>query len=305
MPRDTRPSNAKCYMVTHQGPWPWHPLTELPEKIAFVVYQLEAAPTTGQQHMQMFLQFEKAGRHMNYIQQVFGNCHAETMKKNSSPQACFDYCTKEDTRVEGPWQLGEMTIQGQRNDLLAVRDALKSGRSDAYIAEHHFSVAIKYAHHLPRLRALLEPIPPPLFSPGDFTRPLERLDTALVLYGATGIGKTEYALAHFTRPLLVTHLDALARLSPDHDGIVFDDLDFSHLHFSAVLNLLDLAQDRDVHIRYTTARLPRGLRRIFTHNTGRIFDIPNLPESQQAAIDRRVRYVDLGDADLRVFDLSE
>lgn len=291
MPRAPRASTAKCYMITHQGPWDaWHPLTELPDGVVFLAYQEEVAPTTGQHHMQMFVQYEKAGRYMDKIQQLLGPCHVETMSKHSSPQKCFDYVTKAETRVNGPWQLGELSKQGQRSDLLEFRDAIKSGRSNTFLATEYFPAYLKYHKSVPHLREVLAPPPPPRFGPGDFTQDLLPLPKATVFHGPTGIGKTQFALAHFRAPLLVRHLDDLGNLTLEHDGIVFDDLDFQHLHFSAILNLVDMDERCSVHIRYQVATIPRGLRRIFTTNDDQIFMIANATVEQRAAIARRVDY---------------
>lgn len=279
-------------MVTHHGPWPWHPLAELPQGVSFIAYQLESAPSTGQHHMQMFVQFEKTGRHIGKIQTLFGNCHAETMKKNSSPQACYDYCTKEETRLEGPWVLGELSKQGQRTDLLEFRDAIKSGRSNAYLATEYFAPYLKYHKSVAHLREVLSEPPTPRFGLGDFTHPRLPLAKATVLCGPTGVGKTQFALAHFKHPLLVRHLDDLGNLTGEHDGLVFDDLDFSHLHFSACLNLVDMDERCSVHIRYTVASIPRGFRRIFTTNKVELFSIQATPE-QLAALNRRLEFVEV------------
>lgn len=54
---------------------------------------------------------------------------------------------------------------------------------------------------------------------------------------------------------------------PDyHFGIIFDDMNFSHLHREAQLALLDTYEDRQIHIRYTVAEIPAGTPRIITTN---------------------------------------
>ncbi|GJQ87846.1 hypothetical protein Trydic_g10193 [Trypoxylus dichotomus] len=50
--------------------------------------------------------------------------------------------------------------------------------------------------------------------------------TVRVLIGRTGLGKTEYALAHFRQPLHVRDDEDWRRLTRRTDGIVLDDLDF-------------------------------------------------------------------------------
>lgn len=271
--------------------WPWHPLVELPEGVTFLAYQQEKCPETDKLHMQIYVQFEKPGRYMAKIKEIFGQtCHVETMVKGSTPQKCYAYVTKEESRQDGPWELGTLTKAGQRSDLSAFREAIVSGASNNRLATDHFTAYLRYHKSIGHIRAVLTPIPPPRFSIESFEHPRLDLTKATVLVGPTECGKTQFALAHFQRPLLVTHLDDLGNLTAEHDGIVGDDLDFSHLHFSAVINILDMDTARSVHIRYTVAHLPRGLPRIFTTNKSEIFGI-QCTDEQRAAIDRRLNIV--------------
>ena len=59
----------------------------------------------------------------------------------------------------------------------------------------------------------------------------------IVLQGASHVGKTQFALAHFKRPLLVTRMDDLKYISLSTDGLVFDQMRFTHPEDRAKLNL--------------------------------------------------------------------
>lgn len=123
----------------------------------------------------------------------------------------------------------------------------------------------------------------------DFDCPPLDLSKAVLLHGPTNMGKTEYALAHFKHPLLVSHMDTLRNISPEVDGIVFDDMSFKHMPVESVIHLLDLAQDRSIHCRYGTGVIPKGMPRIFTHNTANpFFDHITTQMCQQEAIGRRL-----------------
>lgn len=106
------------------------------------------------------------------------------------------------------------------------------------------------------------------------------------------MGKTQYALAHFSRPLLVRHLDDLGALDPAvHDGIVFDDVDFRHLPFSTRRNLVDFELRASVHIRYAVAWIPKQFRRIFTFNSANPLSSEQDLPAQADAIARRLDVV--------------
>lgn len=262
----------------------------LPKGVAYLVCQKEKCPTTDRIHFQSFVQFERRIRTgIQKIQQIFGPCHVEIAK--GTPTENKAYCTKDESRIEGPWELGTMETQGKRNDLVEFKEAIKLGKTNRSLLEEFPTQYIKYYKTVPHLRMLLTPIEPPPFKLEDFTIEPMDLSLPILLYGPSGIGKTNFALAHFKSPLLVTHLDQLADIRDDHDGLVFDDLSFKHTNFQQVINLLDIDFGRHVHIRYTTGMIPKGMKRIFCHNTDEIFDLPDLTDEQIVAIARRLRKV--------------
>lgn len=90
---------------------------------------------------------------------------------------------------------------------------------------------------------------------------------ALVLWGPTGTGKTQRALAYFERPLVVRHMDDLRAFQPSiNDGIVFDDMSFGHMPRTSIIHLLDWEVPSSIHCRYSTAKIPAKTRKIFTSN---------------------------------------
>lgn len=108
------------------------------------------------------------------------------------------------------------------------------------------------------------------------------------VWGKSGTGKTQWALGHFKTPLLVSHMDKLKEFDAlSHDGIVFDDMSFKHMPKEAIIHLLDVANDREIHARYDIAEIPAGTKKIFCHNNGDIFFPIGLEGDQMAAIMRR------------------
>jgi len=108
---------------------------------------------------------------------------------------------------------------------------------------------------------------------------------SLWLVGETGLGKTEYALSLFKTPLLVSHMDQLKQLTPEHDGIVFDDVSIKHWPREAGIHLTDVQNKRGINVKHSCVVLRKGLQRVFTSNVA-IF-----PEDPTGAIKRRVHCV--------------
>ena len=152
---------------------------------------------------------------------------------------------------------------------------------------------------------------PPMYSLSDFRIPPLDLSKAVVLQGASHIGKTQFALAHFKYPLLVSEMDDLGSISLRTDGIVFDQMSFTnndngHGNLTAddVIRLLDIELSRSIRKRYHDAKIPRGMPRIFTTNQNldrgdRIFPRGKNDE-QQEGIDSRVIVMPWMKDDLRV-----
>lgn len=116
---------------------------------------------------------------------------------------------------------------------------------------------------------------------------------SILLWGPSGSGKTSFALAHFKNPLLVSHIDKLKNLSPDHDGVVFDDMSFKHWPKESIIHLLDYDLPRDINVRYGTVAIPKETRKIFTHNTENPFYDDDIDPSQKLAIERRLQRIHL------------
>ena len=145
----------------------------------------------------------------------------------------------------------------------------------------------------------------------DFTCAALDLTKAVVLHGESNIGKTEFALAHFERPLLITRIDDLKKITDQTDGLVFDQMRFIHpeaprklnLTPDEVINLLDLAHTRSIPARYGDSTIPEGLPRIFTTNRRVPMREPIFAfgenHAEQQGIDRRVTYVGWLSDDLR------
>lgn len=118
----------------------------------------------------------------------------------------------------------------------------------------------------------------------------DRTSKALVLLGPSGLGKTQWALAQFESPLLISHSDGLKALRPDHDAIIFDDMSFSHWPRTSAIHLTDLECDRQLNVKFGCVTVPARLPRIITSNSSwdELF-----PVDEPGAIKRRCKVVDL------------
>lgn len=115
------------------------------------------------------------------------------------------------------------------------------------------------------------------------------------LYGLSGTGKTRWAIAAFKSPLIVTHLEALKKFTPDlYDGILFDDICLSSMEPQVMIQLLDWEMPRCLDVKYGSVTIPAGTKRIVTSNLSIDATLPGANPEILRAIKRRCQiiYVD-------------
>lgn len=88
----------------------------------YYVYQIEQGES-GTVHLQGMMYFGNP-RVWGPLKTLFPLAHIEACK---DVQACIKYCTKEKTRVRGPYEGGVMPEQGKRCDLHELHEKIKSG----------------------------------------------------------------------------------------------------------------------------------------------------------------------------------
>lgn len=115
------------------------------EVIQYAVFQRESAPTTGTQHYQWFISFVRPV-YFKKVKELFPKCHFAPMK--STPDLCRAYCRKEESRLSGPYEVGEFLGQGKRSDIARAIELLKSGASLKDIDELYPTVSVTYGHKL-------------------------------------------------------------------------------------------------------------------------------------------------------------
>ena len=117
---------------------------------------------------------------------------------------------------------------------------------------------------------------------------------ALHIHGASGFGKTKWALAQFNYPCLVKPFDSVGCLEaldkifdPKlHDGIVFDEANLNFLSRQQVIALIDPDEDCTLDVRFKSFVLPAGIKKIFVSN-----ECPQdlYPKDPHGAIHRRLK----------------
>jgi len=290
------------------------------ELVDYLIIGKEVCPTTGKPHLQGFACFKKPMR-MSGLKKVL-NKTAHWTKANGTPEQNRNYCSKGEQPKEewdllkekGPTfgknaefaEFGTIPQHRGGGGNKCDRDAAKNAVcAEAMEADTVCAGMVILKRELPydylrfgesmernlkrsKTDAFIAP-----YELAQFQRvPLIFEKKSVLLWGPSNTGKTSYALAHFKNALLVSHVDKLKQLSPDNDGIVFDDMAFKHWPPESIIHLLDYDLPRDIHVRYGTVNIPKCTIKVFTHNTDNPFyDVDSITESQKEAIERRLQRV--------------
>lgn len=151
--------------------------------VTYLLYQKEKGEAEGTPHFQGVFSLKQQKR-LSSLKKLPGleKAHFERVK---NLQAAIKYCSKEETRLEGPWTFGsiEGRGQGKRTDLADVQARLDRGEDLGLIAQDNFQQFLQYGRAWERYIAITK------------MKRREEPPTVLFFVGPSGVGKTRTALA--------------------------------------------------------------------------------------------------------------
>lgn len=256
--------------------------------VTYAVWQREKGQH-GTEHLQCYVIFEKAMQ-LTAVKKIQTPGHWEARKGNHAQAK--EYVTKEDTRIDGPWECGEEPIpkeQGKRNDLLQLKRKLDEGATEANIAADPdlFPVWARYYKVVARYQMLTgKQRDWPVFTQ--------------VIWGAPGLGKTRKAL-HLAGPAAYW-LPRPAGTTAWFDGYIGQDtIVIDEFYGWLPLDLLCRVLDRypfQVETKGGSAPL-RVKKVIITSNVPPLQWYPKVPEQRLRALWRRLE-MPLGTVEMMV-----
>ncbi len=109
--------------------------------VQYAVWQLELAPTSGQAHLQGYVVWSNS-KSLQNLKKIHGSAHWEP-RKGSHAEA-REYCRKEETREDGPFEIGTAPLdgvgQGKGQELAKIKLAVDRGDSEPELWEDHFGM---------------------------------------------------------------------------------------------------------------------------------------------------------------------
>ena len=170
----------------------------------YVVFQLEQGESQTP-HYQGTIVFESK-RSLKTMKKLMPRAHLEQCQ---DLKASIAYCKKDEGRLDGPWEQGDKPSQGERSDLMEVKDLVKDGASLKRIAEECPVAFIKFHKGIEAYRTCLAAS--------------RCWMTELHIYcGATGTGKTRKAFEMCEDPYMKPHGEWWDGYD-GHDDVIIDD----------------------------------------------------------------------------------
>lgn len=152
--------------------------------IRYVVWSIEHCPSTDKMHIQGYCELYSPRRVAGF-KKLFGDNSMHVEKRLGTRDEARDYCMKEDTRIEGPFELGEWKTggQGKRTDLMTVADSIDEKGLYKTIDEHP-DMYIKFHNGMEKLA---------LFKSEKRNWKME----VIYICGEPGIGKTRWVYDNY------------------------------------------------------------------------------------------------------------
>ena len=233
-------AQSKRWCFTINNPGAFRP-AYMPAVVDYMVFQLERGEN-GTEHLQGYLRLKKRSR-MAAVKIALGieAVHLSVAKGNEEQNKL--YCTKEDSRIDGPWEHGIYDPlagkQGSRSDIIAAANSMQQGMSLPQLALTYSDLFIRYPSGMERTRQLLTPAPP-----------LQRQIYCHCLWGPTNTGKTHRVLTTFPLTYTVHPGRGPWDQYQGEEVILFDEFDCSRWPIDLMKQLLDKWRCR-LDCRYT------------------------------------------------------
>lgn len=252
-----------------------------PDCVQYAKWQLEKGETDGRLHLQGVIRFRSQVR-MLWVKSVLGahHAHVETVRSWEHAKA---YCGKAETRVAGPWEVGEDGPgRGTRSDLARLSAAVTATTTMADLAEKHPEEVVKFGRGLQHLILLKNP-----------PRRREKLEV-YVFYGTSGVGKTW--LVHDLCKSLYT---VFCLKNPWFDGYEGEDAILLDDYGPKLMDINLLKRVLDVYpmvVPIKGGKVALNCTKIFITTNYKMEEwYPTAGPSDFHALMRRVRFYDFGD----------
>jgi len=187
------------------------------DKINYYVFGKEVCPNTGREHWQCFMQLKnRCG--LSTVKKIIGDECAHIEQRKGTVQEASDYCKKDGDFVED----GEMTSQGKRTDIDAIKKLVNEGKLEEAIDASPNYQCMKMAELLYK-----------------YKKPKARDVDVEWWYGESGKGKTRKAFEQYPNAWISGKSGDFWNGYTGQDVIILDDFRRTWCEFRDLLRFLD------------------------------------------------------------------
>lgn len=207
----------------------------------YLVFSIEQ-PVGGTLHLQVFLQLKKKDRITGLAKKFTKHMHAD--KRYGTAEQASHYCKKpvadclcnpceeeraNPTHLEGPYEFGDLSFAGKRNDVEALIKDIKEQSTMTELVEAHPGLMLRNYNNVEKIRTL-------------YVKDRDFKSEVTVLWGAARVGKTYHAIHCYPTPYKMNDWDGtlyIADYDPlVHKTIIFDEF-YGNMKFSLWKQLCD------------------------------------------------------------------
>ena len=155
------------------------------EHFKYSIFQREKGHEKETEHFQIFIIFS-IGKRFSTIKNYFPTAHIE--QAEGSNVQCRDYCSKNDTRVSGPFEIGEFAEERARNDIKSLMELISAGADNETLKGLYPNQYFRFKDKIERIRQECVE--------SQFEEKIRNVEVTYV-YGESGTGKTRKVLEEY------------------------------------------------------------------------------------------------------------
>lgn len=155
-------------------------------KFRYLVYQRESGKG-GTEHYQGYIELTKPSR-LAALKKAPALARAHLEGRKGTREQAREYCMKEDTRVDGPWEFGDWDKggQGTRTDWQVLQEDVVKKMPLNELTEKHFGLMCRHGRGIIQASSYLR-------------KPRSERTKVAIFYGPPGCGKTTLALSLYPK----------------------------------------------------------------------------------------------------------
>lgn len=212
----------------------------LENKCVYYIGQQERG-NEGSEHYQLVVGFG----YQKTVSAVSKMLNIQTVEIVRDLRSAIMYCTKLQTRIGDIMEFGDVPNTDYAGHNKLVLEASKKDSYEEAMAYLEDADLMFFLSHKKTIGPWLsskfrQDVDAPLYEMSQFNKSaITNFSKTIVLIGPTGVGKTQYALAHFNNPLLIRDKNDYIRYNRHTDGIIFDDLAFTSWNPMTFLHMVE------------------------------------------------------------------